>query len=459
MADNMIADSSEADHTRKFDLFRGDATGLAIPAHPEALRGAGADFLTRAFRRFGALAEDNAVARIVRLEHCPGGSTGAKQFLSVEYARPDRALHTELFVKFSRDFADERRDRQRTEMETEAPFMALSRRPDFPIRVPAAYFADYAADTGTGLVITERVAYGERGIEPHRRKCMDHVTMPETSGGPLPYYRAVVTALARLAAAHKAGRLAPDIEARFPFDPVAGSADPIRYGEAELDAELARCFSFAARAPQLVPAEVRTPEFEARLAQGAHRIRRHEAAIRRFLTGDPRMIALCHWNAHIDNAIFLRGADGALGCGFIDWGRVGQITFGSILWGGLSAAHHDIWNLHLRGLLALFAHEYRAHGGPAVSVDELELHLSLHMAAMGVARVLAFPEVIEFRLPGCIAASGPHDPMFEPIAADPARNCRQIYVNFLQYWRQQDFGAKLDALLASLENEPQINAD
>ena len=50
--------------------------------------------------------------------------------------------------------------------------------------------------------------------------------------------------------------------------------------------------------------------------------------------------------------------------------------------------------------------------------EELEFHLTLHMAAMGAARVLAFPEVILFRLPECVNASGPHDAMFLPV--DPA---------------------------------------
>src|SRR5262245_1659465 len=104
----------------KIDHVIGDATGLTIPAHADALRAGGEAFLTQAFQTFGALPADNAIARITRLEHCPGGSTGAKLFLDVEYARPDPALHTELFVKFSRDFTDAMRDRQRSEMEPEA---------------------------------------------------------------------------------------------------------------------------------------------------------------------------------------------------------------------------------------------------------------------------------------------------------------------------------------------------
>jgi hypothetical protein len=424
------------------DWFRGDYTCRDVPAHAGALRAAGAAFLTEAFRAFGAIGPDNAVTRIVGLEHCPGGSTGAKLFLTVEYARAEPGLHTALFAKFSRDFSDERRDRQRREMQSEVPFAMLTRRPGFPIRVPAAYFADYHAETGTGLVITERIAYGEGAIEPHRRKCIDHLTMAE----PLPYYRQVVTALARLCAAHKAGSLAPDINDRFPFDPVTGTADAIRYDTARLQAELDFCFGFAHRAPQLLPPEVRTAEFHAKMTRDAFRIREHEAVLQRYLTGNHDLIALCHWNAHIDNCFFWRDGDGGLHSGLIDWGRVGQITFGSILWGALSAAHHDIWDRHIGDLLALFAEEYHAHGGPRVTAEELEFHLTLHMATMGVARVLAFPEVVLFRLPECVNAAGPLDEMF--LSVDPARNSLHIYTVLLKFWLRQDFGAALDRLLS-----------
>ncbi len=430
-----------SDPSSHMDFFTGDYTGLAVPAHVEALREAGPDFLTRAFRAFGSIGADNAVARIVSLSHCPGGSTGAKLFMTVEYASAAPGLDTDLFVKFSRDFTDERRDRQRWEMQSEVPFEALTRVPGFPIRVPVAYFADFHAQTGTGLVITERIKYGEGSIEPHRRKCFDHLTMAD----PLPYYRQNLTALARLAAAHKSGSLASDIDERFPFDPVAASADPIPYDAAGLQAELDICSDYAARAPQLLPPEVRTPEFQAKVARDAFRIREHEATLQRYLTGNRDLVALCHWNSNIDNAFFWRDGDGALHSGLIDWGRVGQITFGSILWGGLCAAHHDIWDLHIDDLLTLFVEEYRAGGGPEVTKDELEFHLTLHMATMGVARVLAFPEAILFRLPECVNASGPHDEMFD--AVDPARNKIHIYAVFLKFWLRQDFGAALDRLL------------
>ena len=426
------------------DHFTGDDTGLIVPAHGDALRADGAEWLTAAFRKFGALGEDNQVSRIVSLDPCPGGSTGAKFYLTVVYARADPGLHRELFVKFSRDFSDERRDnRGRWEMASEARFASLSRQPGFPISVPNAYFADYHQASGTGLIITQSIGYGEAGIEPHRRKCLDHLTLDD----PLPHYRQMVTALARLAASHKSGKLAPDIERRFPLDPASVSADPIRYSAAELQAELEHCFGYARDCPQLLPAEVRSAEFQAQLAQDALLIRKHEAAIQHFLQGDARMIALCHWNAHIDNCWFWRDQTGALHCGLIDWGRVGQITFGSALWGGLSAAHHDIWDDKLDELLALFVSEYAAQGGPAITVKELTFHLRLHLAAMGVARILAFPETIRFRMPACVDASGPRDAMFEPVAVDPARNSMHIYAVFLKFWHKYDVGGAVRELL------------
>ena len=425
----------------KIDHAPGDATGLLLPAHGEALAACGKTWLTDAFRAFGALAPDNAVTAMGPLVPCPGGSTGAKFFLDVAYARPGPDLPERLFVKFSRDFADSRRDHPgRFEMASEARFMPLSRLPGFPIAVPRTLFADYHLESGTGIIVTECIGFGENGIEPHRAKCMDH----ETLADPGEHYRAIVTALARLAAADQAGQLAPDIAARFPFDPVAGSADPIRYDDDGLEAALASCRDFARECPQLLPAELRDEAFMDSLATFARRVRAEEPRIRTFLAGDPRLIALCHWNAHIDNCWFTHDPGGRLTCGLIDWGRVGRLTFGSVLWGGLSAADGAIWAHGLTELLATFVSEYAGHGGPGVSVAELERHLALHMAAMGVARVLAFPKVIRFRCPEAATLSGPRDPVL--LAISPARNCLHIYSNWLRFWQARDIAALLDDL-------------
>jgi hypothetical protein len=110
----------------------GDRIKVAFPAHPAALRDGGVTFLTNAFHASGALGEQNRVARITLCEEVPGGSTGRKLVLDVEYDEPQPGLPTELFVKFSRDFDDAIRDRGRTQMDSEVRFAALTPRPGFP---------------------------------------------------------------------------------------------------------------------------------------------------------------------------------------------------------------------------------------------------------------------------------------------------------------------------------------
>lgn len=424
------------------DFVRGDATGLPIPAHPGALQAGGEAFLTEAFQAFGSLSAGNRVERITRFEACPGGSTGQKLFLSLEFAQPDPGLHTDLFVKFSRDFSDKiRDDRGKYEMETEVRFAALSRLPGFPITVPAAYFADYHHESRTGLLITQRIAFGTGGIEPHRQKCLDHELAE-----PLAYYRVILRSLARIAAAHKSGRLSPNIDTSFPFDPQAAAArDPILFDAPRLSRFVSRYGEFAARCPQLLPANIAAPSFIAKLDCDARRFLAHEAAVKRFLQGNPDFIALVHWNANIDNAWFWRDASGALQCGLMDWGHVNQMNVAFALWGCLCAAPLEIWDRHLGELLDLFSAEFHAHGGPRLDVAEMELHLQLYAAMMGVSYLIQSPSRILSRLPEAATAAGPLDPVFRK--NETARNQLHIMTTMLNFWQTRDFGASLDRVL------------
>lgn len=428
------------------DFVRGDATGLLVPAHGAALRSGCEAFLTAAFRAFGSLSPSNRVARITQFEPCPGGSTGQKWFLSVAFERPEPDLHTELFVKFSRDFDDPvRDDRGKFEMEAEVRFATISRLPSFPIRVPTAYFADYHHASHTGLLITERIAFGTGGIEPHRPKCLD-----QEIENPLGHYREIVKALARIAAAHRSGRLSSDICARFPFDPDAAAAsNPIGHDLRQLHELVVQYSDFAARCPQLLPAHIACDDFIAKLDREVGRFLEHEAAIKRFMQSNPDLVALCHWNANIDNAWFWRDASGALQCGLMDWGHVGQMNVAFALWGCLSGSGLEIWNDHLDELLILFIDELAEYGGPRLELAELKLHLHLYVAMMVLFYFLESPQRILFRLPEAVSATGPRDPMFR--RSDTARNQLHILTVALNLWQNHDFGAVLDRLLVRLE--------
>jgi hypothetical protein len=420
---------------------QGDALGLQIPANAAALRESGEAFLTAAFRATGALAEDNQVVRITRFEESNIGGTGRKVFLSVAYEKPSPSLHTELFVKFSRDFDDPIRDRSKDLMELEVRFALLSRTPGFPIAVPACLFADYEHASGTGILITQCIAFGAGRIEPAYEKCFDY-ELPQ----PVEHYRALITALGRLAGTHKGGRLAANIARQFPFDAdKVATNDRIPYNAERLQNKVRRLLDFADRFPQLLPANVVSPAFLSRFAEDAVRYLQHELSIKRFLHNKPEFIALCHWNANIDNGWFWRNADGVLECGLLDWGRVNQMSVAQAIFGSLCAAETDLWDKHLDELLTLFANEFQSCGGPMLDPRELKLHVQLFTATMGLAWIMDAPSIIQAQVPTLAEVKDRFDPRFKVNAL--ARVQLQLLTVFLNAWETQDFGAILDRFL------------
>jgi hypothetical protein len=432
---------------------RGRTTGLLIPTHPEAFVTAGTEFLTDAFRAYGSLTPDNRVTGLSRIEPCLIGSTGQKLFITVEYERPAPDLPTELFVKFSRHFTDPFHDRRPFELESEIRFFALSRKADFPIAVPRAMFGDFDPASGNGLLLIERVHFGQPPIEPLRAKCMDH-----EMARPLDHYRTIVKTLARLAGAHHAGRLSPEVEALFPFDPIeAEQEDPIEASAAELRALVARFAVFAERNPQFFPAKLRTPAFIDRLANDVVKIAEHQVTIRRHLHRDPRFVALTHFNPQIDNAWFWRDAANELQCGLFDWQRTRQMNVVYALWGGLCGAGLDIWTDHVDELLTLFADEFHTNGGPRLPVETLTLHLQLYAATMGTAGLLAAPAVVRARLPLIDEMSSPLDARL--LANEGARCFLHIFTVFLNICEMNGFGENLDRILHDIrESTPAILA-
>ena len=426
----------------------GEASGLAIPAHPEALAAAGPAFLTRAFQDFGSLPPDNRVARIANIEPCMIGSTGQKLFLTVEYEHPSPSLATELFVKFSRHFSDWFHDRRRFELESEVHFYRLASKPGFPISVPKACFGDFDPASGTGVLITERIAFDTGRIEPLCAKCMDHELR-----APLDHYRAIVTALARLAGAHHAGRLSPEVDRFFPFDAEAvAREDPIERTEEELRTLVAHYARFAEVCPRLLPERVRSTEFIKRLERNVLAIARHQQAIKRFLHADPRFVALTHFNPNIDNAWFWRDDAGVLQCGLFDWQRARQMNVAYALWGGLCGGGLEIWTDHLDELLVLFVDEFQANGGPKLPVATLTLHLHLYAATIGIAGLLEAPAVIHSRLPGVEQVSGLLDPVL--LGNEGARCFLHVFTAFLNFWDMHGFSSELETILEEITGEP-----
>jgi hypothetical protein len=417
----------------------GDQFGLDIPADPAALRDGGTQFLTDALRISGVLADDNAVKDVTEFREIAGGSTGRKAVLSVEYDTPIMDLHTDLFVKFSRDFDNPTRDRGNTQMEPEVRFAALSCAPGFPVAVPSMLFGDYHRETGTGILITERIQFGNNGIERQYHKCLDY-EMPE----PLEHYRALLTTVARLVGTHRSGRLPADLTAHFPLDVQAATVwNRTPQSTDQLDRRLTELAEFVECHPGLLPANVASPEFLSSLRADAPRFAAHEHFVVRQLAADTDYVALCHWNANVDNAWFWRDTDG-LHCGLMDWGCVSQMNLGMALWGAMSGAETSMWDRYLDELLHVFATEVSRCGGPALEPDRLRRHTLLYAAVMGVAWLLDVPALMRKRF-GASTPGNRADPRIKD--DESVRAPLQMLTNLLNLWERHRLGDLLDTAL------------
>ncbi len=272
-------------------------------------------------------------------------------------------------------------------MDSEVRFARLSSTPGFPIVVPSTQFADYQGASGTGILITERIAFGTNGIEPQYQKCLDY-EMPDAIG----HYRALLTALGRLAGAHRSGALPSDLADQFPVDLRAAAVGEPRPLVAErLSRQLSALAEFVDAYPGLLPANVRSPRFLERLTRQAHDVMRSETAIWARLASDSDYVGLCHWNANVDNAWFWRTPEGELQCGLMDWGCVSQMNVAMAIWGCLCAAETAMWNTHLDELLQLVCTEVHDSGGPCMEPSVLGAHLQVYVALMGITWLLDVP--------------------------------------------------------------------
>jgi hypothetical protein len=412
---------------------RGDHFGLAIPAEPEDLRSDGIRFLTEAFRASGALALDNAVTGIAGFEELAIGGTGRKLRFSVVYARPDAGLPGDIFVKFSRNSDDRLRDRLRHHMREEIMLGLASRTPGFPVNTPLCLFADFEAATGTGLLITECVRFGENGVEPCHVKCRDH-----TLDDALDHYRTLVRALARLAGSFASGEIGGDIARFFPtgsanvFEKyqIAGHIDRILKAVEGIE-------QFDREHPRLVYHGADGVAFFATMRARLVPLVAHAWQIGQAMHGDAGYVSLCHFNANIDNAWFWTDAAGQRQCGLLDWGMVGQMHVALALWGCLSGAEPGIWEHDIDALIGIFIAEFRASGGPALDPGKLGRDLSLFAIFMALSSLLDAPAFVRREIPGLKRDATRCDPEFA--IHENARVQLHILNNFLRIWDRFDF--------------------
>lgn len=412
---------------------RGDHFGLEIPAEPADLGRDGTPFLTAAFRASGALGPDNAVTGITRFEELAVGGTGRKLILSVDYAVPSPDLPTDLFIKFSRNSDDPARDRHRHHMNEEIMLAVASRAPGFPVRIPRCMFADFEAASGTGLLITERVRYGENGVEQCHVKCQDY-----DLDDSLDYYRTLVGALARLSGSFKSGAISGDISRFFPD----GSANI--FAKYRISGQLERILKGVDRIeqfdrdyPQLIYHADDAGAFFRRMRERVVPLVENADRIERHIHRDEEYVSLCHFNANIDNAWFWTDPEGQRQCGLLDWGMVGQMHVGLAFWGCLSGAEVDIWDHHIDELVVEFVRVYSASGGPVLDPQKLKHHLHLFAVFMALSSLMNAPTFVRNEIPDLRRDATRFDSEFD--VHENSRVQLHILNNFLHIWDKFDF--------------------
>jgi hypothetical protein len=317
-------------------------------------------------------------------------------------------------------------------MEAEVRFASLAQAPGFPIDVPATQFADYHSESGTGLIINARITFGANGIEPAYHKCLDY-RMPR----PVEHYRALLTAVAHLAAAHRSGKLPGQLIDQFPVDLQAATVgERIAIPSDQLERKLTRLTDFAQAHPGLFAANIRSGGFASRMAAEAHELVRRETEIWASLRTAEDYLALCHWNANVDNAWFYRdnhnNAGDGLSCGLMDWGCVSQMHVAMAVWGALSGAETTLWDDHLDALLTMFCDEVFSNGGPDLDPVALRHQLVLYATLMGITWLLDVPALLRKR----IGNLGPHTTRTDPQISDDeaVRAPLQMLINVLNVW-------------------------
>ena len=209
-----------------------------------------------------------------------------------------------------------------------------------------------------------------------------------------------MTSIARLAGAHRSGRLPTDLTDEFPVDlRAAAVGEPPPLTPDRLHRRVTRLAEFADAYPRLLPDNVRAHEFLDRLAIEAPQVLQRRPPSGAAWPKRPTTSRCRHWNANVDNAWFWTGDDGALCCGLMDWGCVSQLNVAMAIWGAMSAAEIDVWDHHFDEFLELFCNEVAVSGGPTLDPAALKRQVTLYALLMGVRWLMDVPTLIRSRVP------------------------------------------------------------
>ena len=183
---------------------------------------------------------------------------------------------------------------------------------------------------------------------------------------PADHYRALLTSIARLAGAHRSGRLPTHLTEEFPVDlRAAAVGEPPPLTPDRLRRRVARLAEFADAYPGLLPDNVRSRGFLDRLeveAPGPAERGRHLALPCR----SDRLHRAVPLERERRQRMVLDRRRRGVALRLMDWGCVSQLNVAMAIWGAMSAAEIDLWDDHFDEFVEMFCNEVVVSGGPTL---------------------------------------------------------------------------------------------
>ncbi|CAK9077434.1 unnamed protein product [Durusdinium trenchii] len=378
--------------------------GLTFPQSSEemASEAFGAEWLTKAFHCAGTLPKDNRVVKILRAEELPvkgfdaAGGAAMKMILSVEYAKPDAELHTELFCKYPYSMEQYPLERKQLSSygDVDGPeiLVQMCLTQLFPFRTAKFYFGEVDRETTNFILISEKIEFSRRG-RVENGKIVEEIdykpyqVLPVCGKyqdwllpNPAEYYCCLFRAMGRLAAWDKQGRYD---EYFGPLDRLqllrlsAQRRAPLKRAQlASQRSSIARILDTAIDfltnvVPSMVPAWLleggRLMKIKDEILEMFHHF---PAMSGQFQINNPDYISAMHANLQIMR-FFWRDEYGNLDCGVLDWGGFSRTPFCMNFMGCLSGADPEVMMAHEEGIIRCFRDEYERCGGPALPVEEM----------------------------------------------------------------------------------------
>ena len=350
----------EANHLR---IAAGDQYNLIFPFSHEMLQSMGADFLTEAFRAAGTLDSDNCIEALFNYQILDAGGASTSAAFDVVYRNALPGLHTQLFVKMPaadpmRKFISSHMLYGETQIAMRFAGLAM------PTPVSQYYFGDYCRETSNGILVTERIGFGEAPIEPVLPKGLDQL-LPDAAER----YAVLTSLQARLVAFHKRGGLGFDTEDIFPFRAKITGMPAV---------EIDPLIDFIEdKVGHLLPAKYLRPSFLSQLRQDGERILDSLDMLSGYIGRDVDYTGFCHANLNLDNAWFWRTPTGNLQAGLIDWGSAGQMSLGQSFQGMLFASEPSKFLALRQALVSHFVAEYKQASGVTLDGEKLLLHAKI----------------------------------------------------------------------------------